>query len=499
MSALSEQKKEVLIMAQTQAAPPPVELTALQKKGALMMGINYFSQALGIQVSLVYMNIFMTNFLLMTPIVVAGVLSVGRIIDFAMSMIAGSIIQKSNLRTGPYRTYILVNGPLLAIGNFCMFLNPNVNEQMKLVVFIVGYLFRNLPQNFLIAGQQALIAKMAGSDQSFRLAITAKNSQGSTIAGIVTSMSVIPLVQYIEQATGGIGRGYLITSLLLCALHTVAGVTAYLGLKDFDQYDPDAKKVEGSAQSTKLTHVYTDTFRNPYVWILFLRNLLAQVGMYTLTGLNAYFYTYSLGNMNYMTLTNTIGSWLGLGVVMVAPRIARKLGKYKSVLIAGIFGFFTNIMYALFAHGNYPLFLAFSICNRLVMGPSGAIGINQWIDASDYQYHKTGRDSRPFIMSLSSITMKVGQLISSFTFAALLLFCNFEQLGPGNVTMDVPKLVLGMYGFQAIQSGISLAIYIFGWRKSDAEFAELAEENRKVMAERAAAAAAAAAGGGSSS
>ena len=486
-------------MAQTQAPPPPAALTAMQKKGALMMGINYFSQGLGIQVSLVYMNIFMTNFLLMTPLVVAGVLTVGRMIDFAMSMIAGSIIQKSNLRTGPYRTYILVNGPLLAIGNFFMFLNPNVNEQLKLVVFIVGYLFRNLPQNFLIAGQQALIAKMAGSDQSFRLAITAKNSQGSTMAGILTSMTVIPLVQYVERLLGN-GRGYLVTSLLLCAVHTVAGVTAYLGLKDFDQYDPDAKKVVGSAQSTKLTHVYSDTFKNPYVWILFLRNLLAQIGMYTLTGLNAYFYTYSIGDMNYMTLTNTIGSWLGLGVVMIAPRIARKLGKYKSVLIAGVFGLFTNIIYALFAHNNYPLVLAFSICNRVVMGPSGAIGINQWIDASDYQYYKTGRDSRPFIMSLSSITMKVGQLISSFTVAWVLIFCSFKQLGPGVVEMDVPKLVLGMYGFQAVQSGVSLALYLFGWRKSDAEFAEYAEHNRKVMAERAAAAAAeASAGGGSSS
>ena len=481
-------------MAQTQAAPPPSVMTSLQKKGAWMMGLNYFSQALGIQVSLVFLNIFMTNFLLMTPVVVAAVLSVGRVIDFAMSMISGSIIQKSNLRTGPLRTYILVNGPLLAIGNFLMFLNPNVNEQLKLIIFIIGYLFRNLPQNFLITGQQALIAKMAGADQSFRLQITTRTNQGSTVASIVTSMTVIPMVTFLNNSVGN-GRGYLITALFLCAIHSVAGIISYAGLKEFDQYDPDAKKVEGSAQSVKLTHVYADTFKNPFVWNLILRNLLAQVGMYTLTGLNAYYYTYSLGNMNLMTINTATSAWLGLVVVVISPKIARAIGKYKSVLVSLCFAFVMNVVYTLFADGNFPLFLAMAIVNRIAMGPAGAIGINQWIDASDYQYYKTGRDSRPFIMSMSSITMKVGQLISSFTAAWVLVFCNFQTVGVGEAVMDVPKLVLGTFGIQAVQSGLSLLIYIFGWRKSDAEFAEYAEHNRKIMEERAAAAAASTGGG----
>jgi Na+/melibiose symporter-like transporter len=419
-------------------------------------------QQLGIQVTLTFLNFFMTNFLLMTPLVVAAVLSFGRLIDMGMSLIAGSILQKSNLKTGPFRTHILINGPLLAIGNFFIFLNPNVSEQAKLVVFMIGYLFRNLPQNFLIAGQQALIAKMAGSNQAFRLAITAKNSQGVTVAGILTSMTVIPLVTYFNNQIGN-GRGYLITAMLLCAIHSVVGLISYIGLKEFDKYDPDAKKVEGSAIQTKLTHVYTDTVRNPYVWVLFLRGLLAQVGTFTMYGLNAYFFTYSLGNINFMALNNTIGSWLGLGVVILAPQIAKRLGKKRSVLIAALSSFLVNCTYAVFAHGNFPLFLTMSILNRIFMGPSSVIGVNQWIDAADYQYYKTGRDSRPFIMSLSTIGMKVGQLLSSFTYAWVLIFCNFVSLGQGQVEMDVPRLVLGMFGFQAIQTGISLLIYVFCW------------------------------------
>ena len=478
------------------AAPAPVELTKTEKMGTWMMFTNYFSQALGIQVTLTFMNMFMTDYLMMTPLVVAAVLSVGRIIDTATSFIAAPIIQKSNLRTGPYRTYILVNGPLLAIGNFCIFLNPNVTQTMKLVVFIIGYLFRNLPQNFLIAGQQALIAKMAGSNQAFRLAITAKNSQGTTVASIVTSMTVIPMVEYFNGVFGlESGRGYLIASLLLCILHTIAGVTAYIGLGAFDKYDPDAKKVEGSAQSTRMSHVLTDTAKNRYAWVLFSRGLLTQIGSYTISPLNAYYFRYSLRDMNLLTINRTVTSWLGLAVVALSPPIARKLGKKKSILIAGIMGFITNLVYARFADGNFPVYMAMAILNRIMMGPSGAIGVNQWIDAADYQYFKTGRDSRPFIMSLSSMTMKIGQFISSFTYAILLIFCDYQSLGGGQATMDVGKMVLGMYGFQAIISGINLLIYIFGWNKSDAEFAEMANHNRQVMAERAAAAAAAAAGG----
>jgi Na+/melibiose symporter-like transporter len=200
-----------------------------------------------------------------------------------------------------------------------------------------------------------------------------------------------------------------------------------------------------------------------------------------------------------LALQRTITSWLGLGVVVLAPPLARKMGKKNAVMLAGASAFMSNCVYCFFGHQNFPIFLTFTIIHRILMGPSGAIGINQWIDAADYQYYRTGRDSRPFIMSLSSMTMKIGQFISSFTFAWILIFCNFVSLGPGQATMDVQKLVWGIYGFQAIQAGISLVIYIIGWRKSDAEFAEYANHNRKVMEERAAAAAAAtaaAAGGG---
>jgi len=172
------------------------------------------------------MNMFMTNFLMMTPIAVAGILTVGRLVDLFVSMISGSIVQKGNLKTGPLRTYILINGPLLAVGNFLIFLNPDVSPQMKTVLFLIGYYFRNLPQSFLITASNALVPKVAGANMQDRMALTARKMQGSNSCTIFTSFLTVTLTTYFNERLGP-GKGYLVTSLLYCAVHSIIGFIVY--------------------------------------------------------------------------------------------------------------------------------------------------------------------------------------------------------------------------------------------------------------------------------
>jgi Na+/melibiose symporter-like transporter len=113
--------------------------------------------------------------------------------------------------------------------------------------------------------------------------------------------------------------------------------------------------------------------------------------------------------------------------------------------------------------------------------------VNLWLDAAEYQLHKTGRDSRPFIMSINSITMKIGQMISSFTYAWVLAFAGFDT---ATSTLDPQKLVWGMYGLLAAFYLIIFATYLL-FNITESKARELAAENHKMLEERRAAATAA--------
>jgi Na+/melibiose symporter-like transporter len=89
-------------------------------------------------------------------------------------------------------------------------------------------------------------------------------------------------------------------------------------------------------------------------------------------------------------------------------------------------------------------------------------------------------------MSINSITMKIGQMISSFTYAWVLSFAGFDT---ATSTLDPQKLVWGMYGLLAGVYFVVFATYLL-FNITEAKAKELAAENHKMLEERRAAAAA---------
>jgi Na+/melibiose symporter-like transporter len=399
--------------------------------------------------------------------------------------VAGGIVQKANLKTGPYRTWILLNGPFITLGVFLIFLNPDIGSTAKIVVVLIGYFFRNIPQNFLIAAQNTLIQKVGGANMANRLAITAKNMQGIQTGAIIVSAVTVPLITSLNSSIGN-GRGYLIVGVAFGLVQTLGQVILYISLKEYDKYDPQLKKVQGSSVNVKVTHIYGDTFRNPYVWLLIVGGVFTQLGLFTLSPLSAYFFTYSLGNLNLMAVSRTVSSSLGLGVAFLAPLIVKKIGKRNSAMLSTFSAAALYVLVALFANGNFIVYMILTCCILMINGPVGSVGVNLWLDAAEYQLHKTGRDSRPFIMSINSITMKVGQMISSFTYAWVLSFAGFDT---ATSTLDPQKLVWGMYGLLAGVYFVVFATYLL-FNITEAKAKELAAENHKMLEERRAAAAA---------
>jgi len=447
--------------------------------------LNTFSQQFGITITLQFMNMFMTEYARMDPMVLAGVLSAGRVIDAALSFVAGALVQKANLKTGPYRTWILINGPIMTVGVFLIFLNPDVSQGLKLIIFVIGYLCRNCPQNFLLAAQATLIGKVAGTNMSDRLALTAKGTQGSSASGIIVGFITIYIIEFFNNSMGG-GRGYLLVGTVYCLIQSVIQFIIYRALAPYDQYDPNLKNVQGSSANVKTTAMYTDTLTNPQIWILLLSNIFRSIATFTLTPMTTYIMRHSIGNITALSSVNTSASIFALAVAFLIPPVAKKIGKKNSQVISAFGCAAGYVIMALFGDGNLILIIALTMWNRASTMLSTTIGINNYLDAAEYQLFKTGRDSRPFIMGLSAIVMKVAQTISSFTTSWVLIFAGYQSLGAGQATVDNAKLVLGSYGLiAALYVASAVTMMLFSISESKAK--EYAEANKKMLEERAAA------------
>jgi Na+/melibiose symporter-like transporter len=451
--------------------------------------LNSFSLQFGITVTLQYMQNFMTEYMMLSPAIVAGILTIGRLTDLAVSTFSGGIVQKANLKTGPYRTWLLIAGPSVLIGVTLIFLNPNISTSGKVIVLITGYFFRNIIQNFVLAGQNGLIAKISRGNVDLRLAMTARALQGTNSSGIITSIITLPMILFLNAKFGN-GRGFLIIGAGYALFYSIGMVIVYFATAKHDQYEPNLKHVQGSTAQVKVSHMYGDTLKNSQVWILALSTLSQQIATFTFTPMQIYYFRHSAHNVGLLTISLTATAVVGLVSSLICPPIAKKIGKKNSRIVSGFLTGAAYLAMGLFSDGRPVVYIVCVCLARATMQLVTSIGINLWLDAAEYQLYKTGKDSRPFVMSVQAITMKIGQTISSYTFAFVLLAAGYKSISVG--VAEVASTSRFVLAFGGIVGGLFFlsALIMFFFSITEQKSREYAAHNHRLMEERKAEAAA---------
>ena len=97
----------------------------LTQKEVNMYGFYTLASGLGNAVPMNYITMFMTDHLMISAAVVGTLLLVARIIDFAVSLAAGPIVQNSNLKWGKYRSWLLILRWVVFTGVCLQFVNTS--------------------------------------------------------------------------------------------------------------------------------------------------------------------------------------------------------------------------------------------------------------------------------------------------------------------------------------------------------------------------------------
>ena len=443
----------------------------------------YFFQnigmALGTAVPMYYLMYFLTDYAGITPAIVATILLISRVVDFAFALVVGPIVQKSHMKWGKYRSWILISVFLIQIGLFMMFINPDIPLGIKAIVVCIGYILQNAPMNSLITAQFGLMANITGANMGNRMAVSAKVMQGMRVATLIVSPITLPFINYV-QARGG--NGFLVVSMIYGASMVLSSLIMFIKTKEFDTYGQSTK----NAMSVGVGQMYGQTLRNSQIWVVLIANSFTTTSVLLVASLGIYYFQYSIGNVNMQPVSATILAFAVCVASFVMAPVAKKIGKKNSAITSALFGVVCMTLIGLFAHQNVWFYIATSVVLGFGAALVGAVGVNLFLDAAEYQLFKTGKDSRAFVVSLYNIPMKVGLAVSSPIAAFILTHSGYTQNTVDGVLMTSisnPQLFVRWFGLLlAALYMVVLLMYIFLYKITDAKAAEYVAENQKRMA-----------------
>ncbi len=417
-----------------------------------------------------YVSFYVTERMLVSAVVMAGVLTVSRILDLVVGTAAGVIVQKVQPRFGQYRSWLLY-GPLLVSGGSTLcFINPNISLAIKMVFVCVGYLAYGVGMSFVQLGQNALIPRIAGSNAADRNKLSSRITQGQNIARLISGALIIPCITFFD----GLGvDGYTVVQILFSVIALIGQGFLFFGLREVDKFNPDFK-ANNEASMQNPFKIIIGAFKNKLLAVLLVSDVLRFTTMQTIGALGAYYFTYVAGNFSMLAVSTTAQGFCSALGAFVCPMFSRRLGKRNSAIVSGTI--MTLAMgYLSFFGGSAMTYIVCNSITQFAFVILACNGPNLYIDAGEVQYHKTGIDNRTFVTSVFGIASKFSWLFVGFLTAFVIDYSGYDQVAKTVADVDMMCKLVG--GVPAIMFLAFTLLMTVGYRLNSAQVQEAYEAN----------------------
>ena len=438
---------------------------------------------MGFTVPTLFLSMFMTDYLGISPVAMANGMFIARLVDFFVSIVAGGIIEKAHMKHGKYLSWIRLLTVTLFFGNIIQMLDttPFVgNATARLVIVMIFYMMFHCSMNFNAISRGAILPKFCGADMELRKKFTSRQMQMGALVSIFGSMIIVPIVEFVGKTTGRESLGYFLGALLFSGLFVVFNTIFFRQAAPFDP--PEAAGTV--RKSPTVAQMVQSLVSNPQMLILFLCFTTFTMGNQLYAGVLTYFFRVT-GNFSKYTIALTSRSVFAFVCTLIAPPLARKLGKkaaivvgWTMVAVAGLllkFGAYTN------GSANIVLVIA-SMC--LIQGALSLYMSFQavyWLDCGEYGYYKTGIDNRTMAVTVMNWPTKIGFMFGGSLVGYMLAWAVYNaQGGTGGAQGSFEHMdrFLTTFGLiPAILAAVAAVCVLLFYKLDDKTAAEYAKAN----------------------
>lgn len=421
---------------------------------------------------------YMTEYLGISAAAMGTAMLVTKLLDYFVAIFAGGVIEKTkSTKHGKYALWLRITTFTLFFGSLLQLVNTNglIPSAIGRLVFVsIFYCSLHFGMNFRATSSGGLLQRMAGPSMENRKKMNARQAQFAAAVTIISGATSIPLIQYFATKFGP-ANGYAVTIIVFGALFL--GLSFFMLFPVMKKYDKPREAIEVTNAPT-LGQMFTSIVTNKQMLVMFFMITSMTVGTQIFTPLLAYYFKVVTGQLSTMTLLLTIQGIGAFLFSLIAPSIARKLGKKGALIFSSGLSILCYIGIWLFGLKHLWALVTFAC---LIKGSDAiyrCFSTNYFLDCGEYGYYTSGIDNRTMALTVMNWPIKIGFLAGGTAVGYGLAFIGYTA-GMEVTSVFANKFMMLFGLLPAALFAITLLLAIFAYKLTDEQAEFYANENNK--------------------
>lgn len=395
--------------------------STIQKLGFMVMMTNFLTGFALVIVSS-YSSYAYTDLAGIPAGMMATCMTVVNSIALIVSFFSGALVTKTRTRFGKFRPWILGIHVVIMAAGYLLFFNASDNLLVKAIVISIGYFLANSLMDFNGTAKPALYGAMAGADSQARDVLMSRHWIGGNARMVVSGLIVVPLVQFFGKENEVLG---------FISVQTIFTVMVMVGViwmfKATAPYDPDNRASAKSAGSkVNLLEMFKAVVVNRLAVCVLVSDIVRFAGYFVLMSMMVYQCTAVIGDMNAMSYVMSSSAIFAILGNYISPKVSDKLGGRKKAV--ALFGLLTGLSFTaigIFGKTTWG-FTIWCSMGFFFMSFIDTLDTMLYMDAGEYWLDKTGKDTRPYLLSMYNVAVKAAMAMSSVLLGVILVAINYQ-------------------------------------------------------------------------
>jgi len=343
-------------------------------------------------------------------------------IALIISLVSGALLSATRTRFGKFRPWIIGAHIAIMAGGFLLFFHASSSPLVNAIVISIGYMTANSMMDFVGAAKTALWGNVAGADSSARDYLMSRQWIGGNACMVVSGLIVVPLVQFFGKTNETVG--FLVVQGIFTAMVLAGAFWMFTATAPYDTDNRNEAQEKGERVS--LWEMVKAVVTNRLALAVVVSDIVRFTGYYVLFSMMVYQCTAVIGDM--MAMTNVLSTSAIFAILgnLVAPMLCDKLGGRKRTI--AVFGLLTGLSFAsigIFGKTTWGFTISTSLA-FFFMSFIDTLDNMLYMDAGEYWLYKTGKDTRPYLLSMYNVAVKAAMAISSAVIGIILVAINYE-------------------------------------------------------------------------
>lgn len=392
---------------------------------SLQFGFPSAFSSMTISFSSTYWTLFLTGTVGVTTVMMASIMSVSAIADAVSMPICGIVLQKAKLKSGKFRPWLLIGAIACAILRWLTFTDLGFTGFMQGLWFGGTYILCFTAFNLFHSAYTGLMPLLAHDPQD-RVVFYSARMMINSVGRMLLSMFGLSLIGIL--GAGNDARGYNLVAALIGILLVASSIPLANLAKKVDIVDYSGKDT-GKGAAPQYEASFWDMLKSMLNknYLTFLLGTLGRMTTQIMSGsLCAYYYRYVVGDLNMLTWYLSASSFMAILGAFAGPYVTKMVKQAKYTMIIGMMIYGTCLGSAYFFGTTAVSFTALLCIGSLGLNMSASCDGAVYSNVVDYTEWKTGKNLRPFMMSMLTMTNKIGMFLSTSIFGWGLVAIGFD-------------------------------------------------------------------------